>query len=724
MKRFGNGFRTALVLLAVAASPIANADTVTVGGDASCDHGSVQGAIDALPASGPHTIRVANSAGYAAQAIHISGRVLSIEGGYELCSSTTSAGTTTLSGAGGERNSVITVTGSGNDVRLSHLLITGGDETADGDGGGIDFAARGHLYLTDVEISGNSALDGGGLAVRSDPAASATLGPRVHILNNTASGSGGGILVEYGRLVAEADDTLIAFNHAPNGYGGGIDVRYTTGVDIGSPGSGSVPAIYFNDAAWGGGIAVEAGTLEASPGLVRLYTTDPTRPVRISANSASHTGGGVFLHPYFNVDLNSATSTLCASDFRIDDNDAIQGAAIYADSDYSLANDLRSTQALLNASTCEGIPARPACARSCLGRDDCNSIDNNSAAGEDAGPANGATILLQNGGYLDARSVSFRNNVGGHLIRAFGDADDGTGRRAATILRGCEIVANPLSREMLRFEGDRVSATLEHCTLAGNVLGGASLFRFDATSETRLTLKRSVIWEPGMAVLSGTAPGALEVRWSLVHDFSQLSGATDSTDASPRFVGEGDYHLRAASPAVDFAPAAGGVDLDGVSRGRDLPFKPNYLGATDLGAFERPALGPLVLNSDFDTGLAFWPEATGGISIWDTEQNASGPAGSGSVRVEQESAPQPRVAGRSQCVHVPGPGTYALNGWGRSGAGAMATRDYVYLNWEYRRAGGEACTDGFADASGDHFLSNQNSWRRPGSPALIEVPES
>jgi len=697
--------------------------TYVVGSGSGCTHQTIQAAVDAAAAQpGADTIRITTAA-HLQQAVKIQGQALTIRGGYETCTSPTPLGRTEINGAGGERNSVITITGTGNDIRLENLLIAGGDEVDTDDGGGVDFAAGGSLYLTEVEISGNRAYSGGGLAVRSYYQASATLGPNVRIIGNTALGSGGGISVQYGSLKAESDNLLIAFNSALDGYGGGVEVRHTTRVDIGSPGFGNLPAILGNEAKYGGGIAVIAGTLSAEPALVRLYTTDATRPVGLRGNSATHTGGAVFLRPYFNVDLNNATATLCASDFRIDDNVAIQGPAIYADSDYSLANDLRSSQALLNLDgNCEGIPARPTSARRCTGHPDCNLISDNFAQG-DASPANGAVILLQNAGYLDARNLHFRDNVGGHLIRAFGAADDGTGRRAAVILRTCLMTDNIVSREMLRLEDDRVSLTMEHCTLANNAMSGASLLRFGNASETRLALRRSVIWQPGIPVRAGTLPGTIEVGSVLSHEFATLPGATDAVQLNPRFVdpANGDYELRAASPAVDYVSFAG-TDLHGRPRNVDLPFKSNRSGASDIGALERQTLLPLVLNADFDADLGLWTPASSGVSSWDPTFNTSGIPGSGSIKVTQANSTFGQIVNAlTQCVHVPGPGVYALNGWGRGTGSMVVAGDYAQMHWDFRRSGGENCTGGAANASGDLILSNRSTWLRAPNPALISV---
>ena len=122
-----------------------------------------------------------------------------------------------------------------------------------------------------------------------------------------------------------------------------------------------------------------------------------------------------------------------------------------------------------------------------------------------------------------------------------------------------------------------------------------------------------------------------------------------------------------------------------------------------------------MLNADFDADFHLWTNDNF-ISTWDLTQNASGAVGSGSIKVSQATN-QPRIYGISQCIHLPGPGTWALNGWGRSGAGGIGNRDYTYLVWEYRNNGGEDCNAGIPDASGQHFLSNQNAWRKPATPA-------
>jgi hypothetical protein len=61
-----------------------------------------------------------------------------------------------------------------------------------------------------------------------------------------------------------------------------------------------------------------------------------------------------------------------------------------------------------------------------------------------------------------------------------------------------------------------------------------------------------------------------------------VQGDATFVDAAAR-----DYHLAFGSPGVDFAPAAGSVDLDGHPRDVDLVEVPNAFGPRDIGAYER-----------------------------------------------------------------------------------------------------------------------------------------
>ena len=163
-------------------------------------------------------------------------------------------------------------------------------------------------------------------------------------------------------------------------------------------------------------------------------------------------------------------------------------------------------------------------------------------------------------------------------------------------------------------------------------------------------------------------------------------------------------------------------DLYSNPRDVDLPIVANIHGKRDLGAIERQTLQPLVLNSDFDADLRLWNPVTAGVTTLDSTLNRSGVAGSGSAHITAPNAiTGTQTAGLVQCVQLPGPGTYTLNGWGHGTGSALTGGDIAELKWEYRKNGGDGCTGGAPNATGTKVLSNSNSWSMPATPAYITV---
>jgi hypothetical protein len=256
--------------------------------------------------------------------------------------------------------------------------------------------------------------------------------------------------------------------------------------------------------------------------------------------------------------------------------------------------------------------------------------------------------------------------------------------------------------------------------VAGNLIGSPTIF----SAAADLRFMRSILWQPGKTTVSSSA-GGVEAIDVIASEIASIGGGPEAVVAAPRFVdpARGDYSLRAASPAVDFAAAIVGDDRDlrDLPRDQDLPIKINREGPRDIGAYERQSLLPLVLNQDFNVDLNLWPIATANSITWDVSQNVSGGTGSGSAHVVLNDAPQARVIAATQCIHLPGPTLYTLNGWGRS-SGAVGFRDTVRLHWEYRVDGGEGCDAGPPTAQGDHVLGTSATWTKPAIPAYIDVP--
>jgi hypothetical protein len=715
--------RALLALAAHALTGTAQAAVFTVGADGACTHSDIDSALGAVPASGFHEVRIAIPS-LNAQAVHITGRGVTVRGGYASCSAATSTGVTTLSGQGGAQDSVVTIRGSGNDVLLERLNLIRGDEVHDGYGGGLDFKGSGYVTLRDVAVSQNYAGYGGGISVIADGgSAQLRLEAGSVIQLNTAQFSGGGVRLEgdaymsmlginsiiTGNEVIGIDPT----NNQPlHGEGGGLQVIAPAIADIGSPGIGN-GTIVANTARYGGGIAINA-TDRGVDGRVNLFTTDRAQPVRIYGNRATGAGGGIYAGAANNWPIGGlpyhSVGRLCALDTRIDSNIAPEGSAIYLDTDDFLT-DYYGGQAYINREIfCPSHPTRARCGPG----DTCNTIQGNRSEDAAGQATDGATITVQNDGVIDASQIEIAANTGAYVIHGFDDS--------YTYLDSVLIAGNTATTYLIRIEDDENVLFVRDSTLAGNSIGSDRVISMNGDFE----LARSIIWQPGVTSLVHS--GSMVVESTLASEAGSLGGAPGAVVAFPRFVDmdRGDYRLRAASPAIDYVQQSGlnPWDVAGATRGMRLDIVPRAAGLVrDIGAYERQGVLPLALNGTFDADANLWPATSAGVAGWDGTQNAAGAAGSGSIKLSQAGTPNlQRVYGLSQCIHLPGPGIYALNGWGRAAAGGVGNRDYVYLNWEYRHAGGEQCDGGAPDASGDHFLSNSSAWQHPTNPKLIDVP--
>jgi hypothetical protein len=79
-----------------------------------------------------------------------------------------------------------------------------------------------------------------------------------------------------------------------------------------------------------------------------------------------------------------------------------------------------------------------------------------------------------------------------------------------------------------------------------------------------------------------------------------------------------------------------------------------------------------------------------------------------------------------QCIHLPGPGVYALNASVLT-SGAPGISNPTSLLWELRADGGEGCIGGAITTGGEHALGTGTTggdWIRPANPAYIPVPAS
>jgi len=505
-----------------------------------------------------------------------------------------------IDGSSDGGGSVLYVTGNSN-VGLHNLTVLRGANLGSDDnnsvGGGIHFDGQGSLYLTRSTISTNEAGFGGGIDVNgsSGPVA-LTLDANTLVISNTADTSGGGIRVRgNARLYALKPGTLIGYNHAPNGYGGGIEVLGPARADIGSPGYNGLAAIYGNDAAYGGGMDIlDFG--DSAPALARLFTTDPANPVQVSSNFASHTGGAFYLRPYEAIGSAGGAAILCANDFRIENNAALEGAAIYADADYDAVGNPLGGYVALNTdpdfvagsanhpcTTPEPIAALGAVA--CAAGVACNTLTANKAQDGSGNPVAGSTILLQSDAKMWGDRFSMRANAGAHALREIGDTF-----LSDAILTNCLLADNVLSQELIaQTDGTNAAAKLDSCTIAGNSIGAPYVF----LAPGNLFLRNSIIDQPDHATADPAITDGYSAAYLLTNDRSTLPNANSIEQGEPSFVdaANGNYRLLPTSLGVDFAPVdssfyATTADLDRNPRVVDLPNVFNGYGPMDLGAYE------------------------------------------------------------------------------------------------------------------------------------------
>lgn len=561
--------------------------------DSACTYNSIQAALDATYTC-PTTVRITRQHLYTSQHLSVSDKNLTLQGEadgvtcYQLancipqggCHPDTSQPLVTIDGSN-TAGSVLTITGNSN-ITLRDLTIEHGVAGSSGSGGGIDFSGSGSLTLDTTSVILNTAGYGGGVNVNgSSGPATLTLKPNTLILNNTAQVSGGGIRVEGNtRLFVLRPQTLIAFNHAPDGYGGGIEVLSPARADVASPGYNGAAVIQFNDAQHGGGIAALGSDSNGGVATVRLFTTDSHNPVQVTDNSASATGGGAYLKP--SVGDGFADALLCAFDFRINDNLAQEGSALYADEDHRITQTYFGSALRLNGDASCGPESPPVLgAVACDPSVPCNEISRNIAEDSNGTPAPGSAILVQDGGRVFADRLLMRGNQGAHAIRTFGAYID-------SYVHNCLIADNEVTGELVRIDNDGNPADptgFVNCTFANNAIGGDTVIY----SGHGLGLTDMIIDQPGVPTLAYSGdPAELSVSYVLSNDTSTLPVATGVIQGEPAFVDavNGDYHLQVTSLGVDFAPDASGTDLNRKPRSVDLPGVPNEYGPLDLGAYE------------------------------------------------------------------------------------------------------------------------------------------
>jgi hypothetical protein len=553
----------------------------TVG--AGCPYSTIQEALTAAYYSpGEDYVWIANNATYSAQHITVGDQDVDIEGGFSDCNDFDIGPNdyTTISGAGNDGGPVFEISGNSH-VYLGNLVIAGAQPKASQCGGGVSFKGQGTLTVGNATISNNSACSGGGIYVAPvGGPASLTLHGNTLVIFNSAS-NGGGITIAGGQpggsnafnvsFTMDEDGTLVGYNNASL-LGGGVLVQDLAVAHVASPGYNGLGVIYGNSAGSGGGLAVNMRFQSSAGGTtVNLSGSDPARPVRIQSNNAAYAGGGVYVaHGTAAFSLEYPKVYLNASGFRIDDNIAPEGAALFTETNPPAPNPNSHGVTYVNLTNGNGLS---------------NSIDGNGALDSLGNPTGGSTVLFQTDGELKLQGTSLRNNTAAHILRTLSPQD-----YAGSVSVGSVLIAdNTVSSDVISIEGSSYASDcfVFNVTMTHNTLGAGDVY-----SGCNLDLYYDILDQPGAPALAYVgAQYGLYAAFILASDPATLP-PNAVVPGAPLYVNAagGDYHLTAASPGVDAAFddfVQTSYDLDGNPRVKDLTSVPNAQGlGQDIGAFE------------------------------------------------------------------------------------------------------------------------------------------
>ena len=555
------------------ASP-ASAQIVFVGpaSDPDCNYETIQEAVDAWAVS-PSTeflsVFIANAQSYSSTAITIptpaASSGISLRGDMPGCRLSGAAGTALLNGDGNGNRPVIDIDGgvAGEaerfEVTLSSLGITGGHH-ASGNGGGV--RVRGNVTVTifDTDVHGNTAENGGGVAVEASVAGTPHLimggnqAPAA-FRDNEAAQDGGGLYCSDATMYCDRY-CLVAGNHA--GRNGGGVAQQACGTSIYPPTGSGQPdpdvGLRMNSAAGDGGGAWVSG------GYFSVNGTPPQKPAPVVGNTAGGSGGGL----YFSG-LGDASNQ--QSGVQFDGNHAgANGGALFADSGFLQ---------LYAGLTPDGCRELQGCPR---------------FNGNHADLAGGAIALSGNASALISGVMFAENDAAQASVLQIGGAG------AGATLTNVHVAGNHGAGELLHSSGAYVD--LRYVTVADNGADDDALIRFDAPGS--FGASNSLLYDENGAgsgvVIAAPAGTTFGVDCVLVHEDSGLGGQPGVNHlvvADPQWDTSGLYPVGLYgpgpdSPAVDACDFGTGTipDLLGNARPQDLP-RPDGAGPYDMGAIER-----------------------------------------------------------------------------------------------------------------------------------------
>ena len=595
----------ALLALGMLSSAPAQAFIYTVGKSGlsnNCSFPTVQQALTAAARNpGPDEIwitRDVNGGYYQNQALVSAYQDVKLVGGFDDCWDTTLDGITELHGNGGSAAPVLTI--NGGTVIIEKLRFTRGDATgsASTTGGGIRFAGRGQLSISDSLIDRNAAGMGGGIAIVAQGGDVALHLGNTRVIENHATTVGGGILLMSAAGVAALtawDDVDISVNAALEGGGGiamnprsmltmnGHRLRVEANSSIGDGGavlavspvvihaapSASHGGSTFrsNEARNGGVLALtDHPRLGTSSGrsVVTLTSKDALNPNWMSANRATQRGAVVYVRrtqaPLHGDDV----SNVCTWNAAFTGNRADVGG--------SVVSIVGAGARFQNEPACSSNPYP------CSTIDVCNEADGNTTAPGEVFGSESSLYEALDGSVMSLRDMKFRSNRVRSIFRA--RHADGTPFSILGVSQAL-VVQNVMNTLLDQREGsyfELSSATVADNQVLSQVFGNA-IYNF--------FLRDSIVDQPEKYLFSVDPLqfGGDDVT-NLLYSGIYFGSGDTLEFGSPAFTQDSTYRQMPWSPGIDFAPSAGGADIHGRPRTVDIAAEADSHGPRDLGAVE------------------------------------------------------------------------------------------------------------------------------------------
>jgi hypothetical protein len=602
--------RACLAIVAACTALLATpalAATYAVGIGTACTHTTIQAAINAAVAnpSGPHLIRLTTGTWSIPNGLvlHEPQADITIEGGYASCGAATpTAGQgSTIDATGGNDGGVLDLRRAAPagpaspTVRLSRLTLTGGTAEAgigaNPEGGGLRI--RGHLavQLTNgSRVTGNRSAWGGGVFIEGP--ASISLRDDSEVSANIATIDGGGIhCVGFG-LVGMAGGRLVG-NQAGRD-GGGIHADACVVFLDGLAGAvnrlvDNVAGTVFAGAGQGRGGAIHLvgqgalptwNLLSIGTGMesTTLFIGNEARGVAGASGTAGFGGGAIYVE-------GAGTERVVV---QIDNAVFANNLATSSGAGISVARavDLRVSG---RAARCSGA----------FGFGLCSAFSGHNRAAISIDDLGVADPALTPHALVERTRFTANQSASQGVIHAWRNAP---GSRVT--IRHSVFDQNQTAHVLAL----RSTAALVYSTVVDNGFGGPDLIRVtpNAGQAFALDLTGSILWQPGTTVVGNAGAGSVAITHRdclLAHSTLGLPSPAAIQTAAPAL--EADWTPSTASPAIDVCHVLGGApafDAYGQSRPVDQPWRPNLLGAYDLGAIERP-LGPGPVDAIFQNGF-------------------------------------------------------------------------------------------------------------------------